>query len=238
MNRKTKRTVTLLLVVFVCLISTCVLAVVAFFRSRQVQQMEPAVASGQEDVLAEEYDVFWDGDETLLTRGNIVVFDVRYTDMDKDVLVDLAYHVEEEIRNKGIQPIFLGAETDSELRSTLLKSDEMDLYIGLCVGRDENPEQFGTMCFYNDAYYVPDYNNVWLCDRLLTNVVTAVSGKALGMEVCSERDILVGLKVPACLLQVGYQTAEQEGVMLQENEYLKLIAGGIVETVEEYYESE
>ncbi len=236
MNRKTKRTMTLLLVVCICLISTCVLAVVALFRSRQVQMMELAGSSVQEMKAPEGYDLFWNGDETLLTRENVVVFDIRYTDMDEEVLVDLAYRIEEEIQNKGIQPIFIGAETTSELRSNILKSEEMDLYIGLCVGRDDNQETFGTLCFYNDAYYVPDYNNVWLCDRLLQNVVSGIKGKALGMELCSERDIMVGLKVPSGLLQIGYQTNGAEGEMLQEQEYVSVIARGIVETVEEYYE--
>lgn len=238
MNRKKKRTLTLLFVVLLCLISTCLLAVVAFCRSRQVQMMEPAGASVQEMKAPEGYDLFWNGDETLLTRENVVVFDIRYTDMDEEILIDLAYCIEEEIQNKGIQPIFIGAETTSELRSNILKSEEMNLYIGLCVGRDDNQETFGTLCFYNDAYYVPDFNNAWLCDRLLQNVVTGINGKALGMELCSERDIMVGLSVPSGLLQIGYQTNSTEGEMLQETEYLNMIARGIVETVEEYYEGE
>ena len=237
MDRRTKRTVTLLLVVFVCMISTCVLAVLAFLRSRQVQQMEQVTAFESAGLVAEEYEIFWNGDEALLSGDMIVVFDVRYTDADAGILLSLAQGIEEEMQEKGIRSVFLGAETDGELRSTILKSEEMDLYIGLCVGREEaDVEMFGTKCFYNEAYYVPDYNNVWLSDRLLQNVVTAVSGKALGMEVCGERDILVGLNVPASLLQVGYQTNAAEGELLKEPEYLRKIAGGIVETVEEYYE--
>ena len=238
MNRRKKRTVTLLLVVLLCLISTCVLAVIAFLRSRQVQQGQLAV-SGQEQQKSNRYDIFWNGDETLLTREDIVVFDVRYTDTDSGILISLAKSIEEKVKKKGIQPIFLGAETDSELRSELLKSEEMDLYIGLCVGRDEaNPEVFGSKCYYNDAYYVPEHNNVWLSDRLLQNVVTEISGKALGMEVCDERDLLIGLNVPAALLQIGYQTNSQEGAMLLEQRYIENMASGVAKTVEEYYEGE
>ncbi|MBQ7919206.1 MAG: N-acetylmuramoyl-L-alanine amidase [Lachnospiraceae bacterium] len=237
MNRKTKRTVTLLVVIILCMVSTCVLAVIAFFRSRQVQQFERASASKSAGQESEENELFWNGDEALLTEDGIVVFDVRYTDADTEILLSLAASIEEEMQGKDIQPVFLGAETDSELRSTILKCEEMDLYIGLCVGWEENDSaMFGTKCFYNDAYYTPDYNNVWLSDRLLQNVVTAISGKALGMENCGERDILVGLNVPASLLQLGYLTNAEEGELLKEPEYLRKIAGGIVETVEEYYE--
>ena len=237
MNRKTKRTVTLLLVVFLCLTSTCVLAVIAFFRSRQIQRFEQVAALKSTGQESEAYEIFWNGDEALLTGDAIVVFDIRYTDTDAGVLLALAESIEEEMKGKDIQPVFLGAETNSELRSTILKSREMDLYIGLCVGWEESDSaMFGTKCFYNDAYYAPDYNNVWLSDRLLQNVVTAISGKALGMEVCGERDILVGLNVPASLLQLGYLTDAEEGELLKQPEYLRKIAGGIVETVEEYYE--
>lgn len=239
MDKRNKRTVTLLLVVLLCMISTCVLAMIAFIRSRQVQQQEQVTASDDVQVKQEVDEIFWNGDETLLTGGNIVVFDVRYTGADEGILISLGKSIEEEIQKMGIQPIFLGAGTDMELRSFLLKGEEMDLYIGLCVGADEaNPENFGTKCYYNDAYYAPDYNNVWLSDRLLQNVVTKISGKALGMEVCNDRDILVGLNVPAALLQIGYLTNQKEGAMLREQEYLELIASGIVETVEEYYEGE
>ena len=228
MNRKMRQKRTLLLVVCGCLISTCVLAVLALIRSRQVQQMSP---------MSYEYDIFWDGDEKLLTKDKVVVFDVRYTDGDVGILLSLAERIEKEAEEKDITPIFLGAQTEGELRSRILTSEEMDLYIALSVGREEaDTRMFGTKCFYNEAYYVPDYNNVWLSDRLLQNVVTAISGRALGMEACGERDILVGLQVPSSLLQIGYVTNEMEGELLRESKYLKKIAEGIVETVEEYYE--
>lgn len=239
MNKKKKRTLTLLIVVVLCFITTCVLAGIAYLRSRQVQQQEPVAASMPEQQVSLAQNLFWNGDTTLLTRGEIVVFDIRYTGYDSEILLSLAEQLEEKLKKKGIQPLFLGAETDGELRSELLNREEMDLYIGLCVGWDEeNPETFGTMCYYNDAYYVPEYNNVWLCDRLLQNVVTEISGKALGMDVCEERDLLIGLNVPSALLQIGYLTNPEEGALLSEPEYLEHIAAGIVKTVEEYYEGE
>ena len=97
MNRRKKRTVTLLLVVFLCLLSTCVLAVIAFLRSRQVQQGQLPV-SGQGQQKSKGYDVFWNGDETLLTREDIVVFDVRYTDIDSEILISLAKSIEEKVK--------------------------------------------------------------------------------------------------------------------------------------------
>lgn len=182
-----------------------------------------------------DYIFFWNGDETLFTREDVVVFDVRYDETDKEILCELSMLLLEKMKKKGIQPIFLGTETESELRSKLLLCEEMDLYIGLCVGSDD-AKVMGTLCYYNDGYYAPEYNNVWLCDRLLQNVVTKTSGKALGMEVCAKRDLMIGLNVPAALLQIGYETNEQEGKLLGQAEYQELIAEGIVNTVEEYYE--
>ncbi len=237
MTKKAKRTVTLIVVILGCLISTCVLAGVAYVRSRQVQEL--GVVSVSEGEKRSELDIFWKGDETLLSGEHIVVFDVRYDETDGDILIALAECLDEKIKKKGIQPFFLGAETDSKLRKELLLREEMDMYIGLCVGKDvSNSLLFGTKCFYNDAYYVPEFNNVWLSDRLLQNVVTEISGKALGIEVCEERDLLVGLNVPAALLQIGYLTNPVEGALLEEMAYLELVADGIVKTVEEYYEGE
>ncbi len=235
MKKKKKRTATLIVVILLCLTCTVLLACLATWRSGQVQQVQNSHVAVSERSQQVEYNFFWNGDETLLTRADVVVLDVRYDETDKDILCQLAQLLEEKLKKKGIQPIFLGTETDSELRSRLLLCDEMDLYIGLCVGNDD-AEVMGTLCYYNDAYYVPEYNNVWLCDRLLQNVVTNISGRALGMEVCQERDLMVGLEVPAALLQIGYETNAQEAALLREKEYLELIAAGIVKAVEEYYE--
>ena len=97
MNRKMKRKVTLLLVVFACLISTCLLAVFALIRSRQVQQIYPA---------SHEYDIFWNGDEKPLAKEKVVVFDIRYTDGDVGILLSLAKRIEKEAEKKDISAIF------------------------------------------------------------------------------------------------------------------------------------
>lgn len=235
MSKKKKRTVTLVLVVLGCLVCTLLLAGLAIWRSGQVQQEQRDDVAVSGKGQQKEYNFFWNGDETLFTRTDVVVFDVRYDETDKDILCELSLLLAEKLKKKGIQPIFLGAESDGELRSSLLQREEMDMYIGLCVGSDD-VEVLGTLCYYNDANYVPEYNNVWLCDRLLQNVVTEISGKALGMETCEDRDLMVGLSVPSALLQIGYETNELEGELLRKKEYLELIATGIVKTVEEYYE--
>lgn len=238
MRKRKKRALKLLAVVLACVICTVVLGCVAVWRSGQVQEQGQVPVSGMQQEKAPELpDIFWSGDRTLLTRDNVVVFDVRYNGTDNNILISLAECIQEEIKNKGIQAIFLGAETDGELRTELLTCGEMDLYIGLSVGADE-ADVFGTKCFYNEAYYTPDYNSVQLCDKLLQNVVTNISGKALGMEICDDRDILIGMDVPACLLQIGYRTHAKEGALLQERAYLEKIAAGIVAVVEEYYEGE
>ena len=235
MSKKKKKTVTLVLVVLLCLVATVLLAVLAMWRSEQLQGegVSRTVASGKNKGV--EYNFFWNGDETLFTREDVVVFDVRYDETDKEILCELSLLLADKMKKKGVQPIFVGTETDSELRKRLLLCEEMDLYVGLCVGSADE-EVMGTLCYYNDAYYVPEEHSVWLCDRLLQNVVTEISGKALGLEACDDRDLMVGLEVPAALLQIGYETNEKEGELLSHNEYRELIAVGIVKTVEEYYE--
>lgn len=235
MSKKNKKTVTLVLVVLLCLVVTLLLAGLAMWRSEQLQGEGGTRPVASKKGTAAEYNFFWNGDETLLTREDVVVFDVRYDETDKEILCELSLLLADKMKKKGVQPIFLGAETDSELRAKLLLCEEMDLYIGLCVGSDD-AEKLGTLCYYNDAYYVQEDHSVWLCDRLLQNVVTEISGRALGLETCDDRDLMVGLEVPAALLQIGYETHEKEGELLSHNEYRELIAAGIVKTVEEYYE--
>lgn len=235
MSKKKKKTVTLVLVVLLCFVATLLLAGLAMWRSEQLQGERGSLPVASRKSAAAEYNFFWNGDETLFTREDVVVFDVRYDETDKEILCELSLLLTDKMKKKGIQPIFLGTETDSELRTRLLLCEEMDLYIGLCVGSDD-AEMMGTLCYYNDAYYVSEDHSVWLCDRLLQNVVTEISGRALGLETCADRDLMVGLEVPAALLQIGYETNDKEGELLSHNEYLELIAAGIVKTVEEYYE--
>lgn len=184
--------------------------------------------------------LMWKGMLPEQVYEKTIVFNVRFSEADEKIMLALTEQLNDAFMDTDIMVYFVndGARTTEEIQA-LLERSEADLFISLGVGADKkNVETFGTKCYYNDVFFIPQYGNVELADSLLQNVVTGTSGKALGIFACEEKSILREIEIPAAEMVVGYQTNPAEGGLLMEAGYRKLIATGIRSTVEAYYAGE
>lgn len=127
-----------------------------------------------------------------------------------------------------------GEEIDDDCVAALVNSLPADLYVGLSLGRDTNsPASIGTLAVYNATYFQPGISNAETADALERGVVTAVSGKADGLQECTKSSLLYQLQVPAAIIYPGYLTNEQEMELLKNETYQDMIGEGICKAIQE-----
>lgn len=184
--------------------------------------------------------LMWKGMLPEQVYDKTVVFDIRYTDADEKIMLSLAEQINEMFMDTDIMVYFVNdAIREHKDIMALIERSEADLFIALSVGADKkNSETFGTKCFYNDVFFIPEYGNVQLADALLHRVVEGISGKALGIFPSEQKSILREITIPATEMVVGYQTNEAEGSLLLKEGYREQIAKGIKNAVEAYYAGE
>ena len=184
--------------------------------------------------------LMWKGMLPEQVYDKTIVVDIRFSEADEKILLSLTERINEAFMDTDIMVYFVndGKRTTEEIKQ-LVDRAEADLFIGLSVDADKkNADTFGTKCYYNDIFFIPQYGNVELADALLESVVTSISGKALGIYACGEKSILREMEIPAAEMVVGYQTNTAEGELLTKEGYQELIASGIRSVVEAYYAGE
>lgn len=157
----------------------------------------------------------------------------------ENAALSIARMVQKNMALEGVR-IYLtraeGAELSEEGRLALTQQVGADLYIGICVSRDEeNPDKYGILCYYNQDYFISDFGNVQLADILTRETAIASSNRALGLDA-AERDSLLGhMKIPAAILSVGYLSNPQERELLGQENYQEKLAEGILKALSKAY---
>jgi len=151
----------------------------------------------------------------------------------------IASSVKKSLAAAGIR-VYETASSEDEIsdKSVIFLTNHIpaDLYIGISVGNaPDDRDKFGTYAEYNGVYFMPQISNAGLADMLEREVVTAVSGKADGLQQCSKDSILNSIQVPAAVLYAGYISSNQESGLLKQDSYQNVIAGGICKAVQDAY---
>ncbi|MCH5345079.1 MAG: N-acetylmuramoyl-L-alanine amidase [Acetatifactor sp.] len=159
---------------------------------------------------------------------------------EKTLALQIARIISEKLEQSDIRLYFTrleDVEVAEETRSELAKAVNADMYIRIAAGADEDVLNYGVAGFYNAEYYIPEIGNVQLADILTRNVTIASSNRAVGIFPAAEDSILQRLTVPAAQINVGYLTNEQEAALLGREFYRDKLAQGIVDAIEEVYNS-
>ncbi len=122
-----------------------------------------------------------------------------------------------------------------EQKLMIIERTGADLYVGIAAAWDADPETFGTYVRYNKEYFMPSMTNGQLADLLEKELVTNISGKALGLED-DKSGILEELTIPAAVVYTGYISHPTEGLLLQQESYQDKIAEGISQGILNAYE--
>lgn len=153
---------------------------------------------------------------------------------EKELNLQIAQLVKQKLDKESIKVYYTrkdDVDVTNEKRIELTNALLADMYIGIHASEDNDAETYGTTCTYNANYFIPEFGNVELADLLLTEVVTSISGRAVGLVEADQEDILNSLEIPAVAIQVGYLTNKAENSLLKQKFYQEKIADGIITTI-------
>lgn len=160
--------------------------------------------------------------------------------LSKDITLDIARALKAMFDESDVKVYYTRMDDSNPLaadRVELAAATKADMLIRIEVSGDENSKVYGTAAVYNSRFFIPGFGNVELADLLEREVVTSISGKAGGLIEAAETDeVISSATVPAAAIRVGYLTNSQEAILLQREDYIKRIAEGIYNAVDEAYE--
>lgn len=117
----------------------------------------------------------------------------------------------------------------------LIDQTKAGLYVGIALDKEEDAEQFGSYVCYSSRYFRPWFTNGDFADKMERELVTAIEGKALGIEE-TEEGLLQELSIPAVIVHPGYLSHDTEGKLLLKESYQERIAKGICAGILGVYE--
>lgn len=160
--------------------------------------------------------------------------------MSKDITLEVAKALKAMLDESDIKVYYTRMDDSNPQaveRAGLATETKADMLIRIEVSGDDSSKLYGTSAVCNSKYYIPGFGNVELADLLEHEVVTSISGKAIGLlEADAADEVLNSATVPAASIRVGYLTNSQEAILLQREDYIKRIAEGIYNAVVKAYE--
>ena len=160
---------------------------------------------------------------------------------EKDLTLKIVKKLKEKLDDTDIKVYYTRME-DKEIpdedRVSIANRVKADMLISIHAGEEDDSKIYGTQAIYNESFFIPGFGSVELADLLEREVVTAISGKGLGLVAAKEEDAIVwNATVPAAMIEVGCLSNAQEVVLLRKDSYLDRIATGIYNTIIKAYES-
>lgn len=154
---------------------------------------------------------------------------------EKDISLQIAAKLKEKLDKTDIKVYYTrmdDANPGEEIRVSLANDAKADMYIRIQADASEDSSLYGITAVYNGDFFIPGFGSIELADCLEKEVVTSVSGKALGLsEAKAEEYAVRHAMVPAAAIKVGCITNEQEAALLVREEYQDKIAEGIYNAI-------
>lgn len=171
------------------------------------------------------------GSENGVTAGSM---------FEKDINLDILKQLKMLLDNSDIKVYYTRTgdkDVTAEERIALANATGADMFISIQLNASDDVTIYGTEAFYNEQYFIPDFNSVELADLAERNVVTQISTRGNGLFAAEEEDILLqSATVPATVIKVGYATHPQEAELLQNEAYRQKIAQGLYDAILAAYE--
>lgn len=161
--------------------------------------------------------------------------------MEKEIALDIALRLKEKLDETNIKVYYTRIDDENpskEARIHIANATKADMFLSIHVNYDEKDSGiYGTKTLYNASFFIPGFGSVELADLVEREVVTAISGKGLGLfEAAADCYELQNACVPAAQIEVGYLSNKQESILLQREDYRQRIADGIYNAILKAYE--
>lgn len=159
---------------------------------------------------------------------------------EKDLNLGIAKKLKEKLDQSDIKAYYTRMDDvnpSEDERVMLANETKADMYIRIQTDYKEDSALYGTTTMYNGDYFIPGFGSVELADYLEKEVVTAIKGKALGLQEAGlEEYALSHITVPAAAVKTGCLSNKQEALLLGREEYQEKIAEGIYQAILKIYE--
>ena len=129
------------------------------------------------------------------------------------------------------------AQVSLEKRKALINDCQADLFIQISV--DQNPDGVinGITTYYNDKFFLRNYNNGQFADTLERSVAGKTLSEACGVFPMLEDDELLGAStIPSARVSVGNISGDSDAERLSEDNYARKVSEGLYQAVLQAFE--
>ncbi len=166
---------------------------------------------------------------------NIVVVDARGDGTaEAEAALDIALFLKEAAAKDGIDgtKFYFTKLTDSEVgidkRVGLVNECDADLVVEIEVATSDDPDDNGVMTYYNDTYFLRNFNNAMFADIIEKNCAYSMGTEAIGIASDDGMDeILQAAEVPAARVSICYETNNENGGQIDNSDSKRKAAQGI-----------
>jgi len=170
------------------------------------------------------------GEDTGIVSDDIV---------EKDLTLSIVKKLKEKLDETDIKVYYTRMDDDTVSnidRVSIANQVKADMLISVHATEKDDSKIYGTQTLYNESFFIPGFGSLELADMLEREVVTAISGKGLGLVAAQAEDVVVwNATVPAAMIEVGCMSNVQEVMLLRKESYIERIASGIYETIIKVY---
>lgn len=166
----------------------------------------------------------------------------QYNDTEeKELTLDIVKRLMTQMDNTDVKVYYTRTEDKAisdERRAWLANEVKADMLISIHADMNEDDlMEYGTTTLYNETFFIPGFGSIELADMLEREVVTAISGKAIGLHAAGEKESVVSqAEVPAAMIKLGFLTNRQEAILLEREDYRDKIVTGIYNAIMKAYE--
>lgn len=156
---------------------------------------------------------------------------------EKDINLSLARMVKAISAEKNYR-VVLTRDSDENInieeRLEILETVGADYYVGIALNTNvDDRTVYGMSALYNGSLFRDGFENVDFADAILVEAAKAGKTRANSLEKADKNNvILMALDIPGTTLMAGTITNEAESMLLSKDEYLKMIAEGIISALD------
>lgn len=160
--------------------------------------------------------------------------------VEKELNLDIAMKLQSLLSETDIKVYYTrldDSNPDCEKRVQFANDINADMFISIhAVSKLEDDSMYGIQTVYNSNFFIPRFSSLELADMIEKSVVTLVNGRANGLIMTKEDNVIVSkATIPVALLEVGFLSNKKEAILLGQDEYRMKIAEGIYEGILEAY---
>ncbi len=128
-----------------------------------------------------------------------------------------------------------GGDTEEKAATALIDDSAADFYIQ--VGADADDEgTSGVKTYYNDRYFIREFGNIELADRLEWNLAVNAGVMARGLSVVDhENSRIMNSRIPSAYVTIGNTKNADDELLMTKDDYLEKCALGICNGITEAF---